>query len=171
MLDNVSEERLAQVHPELSRRIHQLAGMLSFNLRVVQGARSYAEQDALYAQGRTEPGKVVTEAKGGYSMHNFALAVDVCPMLSSGPDWNAGDPQWKELLEKAPLCHLSEGAEWHNAQGKATPDNPHLYPEESPASPSQEMRDAFAVGGLEVVWAIVFPQDNHDTVQDASAGE
>lgn len=46
-------------------------------LRVAQGYRSNEEQDALYAQGRTTPGNIVTWARGGESPHNFGFAVDV----------------------------------------------------------------------------------------------
>ena len=104
-MDAISEERLSLVHPELSRRIHQLADMLSFQIRVTQGLRTYAEQNALYDEGRTTPGRIVTEAKGGYSMHNFGLAVDVVPMTDTGaPDWNDKDDKWQEILAKAPSC-------------------------------------------------------------------
>lgn len=44
---------------------------------VAQGYRSTAEQNALYAQGRTKPGKIVTNARGGSSNHNFGVAVDL----------------------------------------------------------------------------------------------
>ena len=46
-------------------------------LRVAQGYRTVEEQDALYAQGRTTPGPIVTHAKGGESRHNKGTAVDV----------------------------------------------------------------------------------------------
>jgi peptidoglycan L-alanyl-D-glutamate endopeptidase CwlK len=39
--------------------------------------RTFEEQDALYAQGRTKPGRKVTNAKGGWSWHNFRRAFDV----------------------------------------------------------------------------------------------
>jgi peptidoglycan L-alanyl-D-glutamate endopeptidase CwlK len=42
-------------------------------LFVVHTWRSRKEQDQLYAQGRTEPGPIVTNAKGGESWHNLAL--------------------------------------------------------------------------------------------------
>jgi len=48
-----------------------------FNLRITAGFRTFEEQDALYAKGRTEPGPIVTNAKGGESFHNFGLAIDV----------------------------------------------------------------------------------------------
>jgi peptidoglycan LD-endopeptidase CwlK len=152
-MDSISEARLAQVHPELSRRIHQLAEMLPYMLRVTQGLRTYAEQNALYDQGRTTPGKIVTEAKGGYSMHNFGLAVDVVPMSASGqPDWNDKDAQWAEILAKAPACGLAEGAAW-----RTFPDEPHLYPQEVPASPDDNMRYLFNEGGVQAVWDALLP--------------
>lgn len=43
---------------------------------VAQGYRSIAEQNTLYAQGRTAPGNVVTNARGGQSNHNYGVAVD-----------------------------------------------------------------------------------------------
>jgi peptidoglycan LD-endopeptidase CwlK len=37
---------------------------------------------------RTAPGKIVTNAKGGYSNHNFGLAVDVVPFEEGTLNWN-----------------------------------------------------------------------------------
>jgi len=42
----------------------------------ISGHRSYAEQTELYAKGRTKPGRIVTNARAGYSNHNFGIAVD-----------------------------------------------------------------------------------------------
>ncbi len=51
--------------------------------------RDFESQNALYAQGRTTPGKIVTNAKAGESYHNFRVAFDFCPLLADGrPDWN-----------------------------------------------------------------------------------
>lgn len=146
-MDTHSEARLAAVHPELSRRVHQLADMLSFPLCVTQGLRTYPQQDALYQQGRTTPGSIVTEAKAGYSMHNFGLAVDVAPMDGFQIDWNGKDAKWAEILAKASTCGLAEGATW-----RTFPDEPHLYPTECPANPDDNLRYLFAEGGLEAVW-------------------
>jgi len=46
-------------------------------LKLISGLRTYEEQDALYAQGRTAPGPKVTNAPGGHSNHNFGLAFDM----------------------------------------------------------------------------------------------
>ena len=148
-LDDISMERLSQVHPELSRRVQQLADLLSFPIRVTQGLRTYAQQDALYQQGRTTPGKIVTNAAAGHSMHNFGMAVDVVPLKADGTaDWDSKDDQWVEILNKAPSCGLAEGAEW-----RTFPDMPHLYIEGCPANPDDNIRYLFENGGLSAVWA------------------
>jgi len=152
-MDAISEARLELIHPELSRRVRQLADMLDFPIRVVQGLRTYAEQDALYAQGRTAPGRIVTNAQGGQSMHNFGLAVDLAPMIEGKPDWDASDTNWQEMLAKGLTCGLEEGAHWTHVQ----PDYPHFYPQELPAGPSDAMREIFATQGLKAVWDEIFP--------------
>jgi peptidoglycan LD-endopeptidase CwlK len=147
-MDAHSEARLADIHPELARRIHQLADQLSFQLIVTQGLRTYPQQDALYQQGRTTPGAIVTKAPAGHSCHNFGLAVDVAPSDGTGGiDWSGKDPKWTELLAKAPSCGLAEGAEW-----RTFPDSPHLYPQELPANPDDNLRYLFSEGGLAAVW-------------------
>lgn len=45
--------------------------------RIISGTRTFDEQNKLYAQGRTSPGNVVTNARAGYSNHNFGIAWDV----------------------------------------------------------------------------------------------
>ena len=55
--------------------------------------RSNAEQAQLYAQGRTKPGVVVTNAKPGQSMHNpdtngQAWAFDAVPLVSGKAAWD-----------------------------------------------------------------------------------
>src|SRR6266480_820794 len=41
------------------------------NAKIIDGSRTFEEQDALFAIGRTKPGHVVTNARGGFSNHNF----------------------------------------------------------------------------------------------------
>lgn len=50
--------------------------------------RDNEAQDALYAQGRTKPGKRVTNAKAGQSMHNYRLAFDFVPMINNQCAWS-----------------------------------------------------------------------------------
>lgn len=143
-----SVARLSQVHPELQRRVLKLEAMLAFDIEVTQGVRSYAQQDALADQIPK-----VTEVRGGYSAHNFGYAVDVVPedIEPGQPDWNIDHPAWREILASAPSCGLAEGAQW-----RSFPDNPHLYLDELPAEPGDDMREAMASGGLPKVWADCF---------------
>jgi len=50
--------------------------------------RDAESQNKLYAQGRTEPGKKVTNAKGGQSFHNWKVAFDFCPIVNGKAEWN-----------------------------------------------------------------------------------
>lgn len=50
--------------------------------------RDKASQDALYAQGRTRPGKKVTNARGGQSFHNYQVAFDFVPIVHGKAIWN-----------------------------------------------------------------------------------
>lgn len=82
--DSITLQRIDFIHPKLKNELHQIyseiCGALSQNVgcRFVQVFRTFPEQDALYAQGRTKPGPKVTEAKAGHSYHNYGLAVDFC---------------------------------------------------------------------------------------------
>jgi peptidoglycan L-alanyl-D-glutamate endopeptidase CwlK len=53
-------------------------------VKYISGTRTYAEQDAIYAEGRTKPGPIRTKARGGESNHNFGIAVDVGLFLPDG---------------------------------------------------------------------------------------
>ena len=74
--------------------------------------RSAADQDALYAQGRTKPGRIVTNAKGGQSFHQFACALDLVPIVNGKPDWNGADPIWHEIAAVFKARGFEWGYEW-----------------------------------------------------------
>lgn len=89
------------------------------------GLRTYAQQDALYAKGRTAPGGIVTNARGGQSLHNFAIAVDFCRHKGTeykgklNPDWR--DSEYEILAEEAEKLGLESGLRW-----KSFKDSPHI---------------------------------------------
>jgi len=92
-----SERRLRQLHPALASAVRATIADLAAQgivVEVVQGLRTFAEQDELYAKGRTRPGAIVTQARGGESNHNYGLAVDLCPFTNDKPDWNAPVGVW-----------------------------------------------------------------------------
>lgn len=55
----------------------KIASRHGLTVEAISGTRTYAEQDHLYAQGRTRPGSIVTNAKAGQSNHNFGVAIDL----------------------------------------------------------------------------------------------
>lgn len=83
--------------------------------------RTIAEQNNLYAQGRTKPGKVVTKAKGGQSPHNFGLGCDLAPMKDNKIWWNAPDIIWKQMADIAVQLGLTAGYYFHSIV-----DKPHV---------------------------------------------
>jgi peptidoglycan L-alanyl-D-glutamate endopeptidase CwlK len=80
--------------------------------KYISGTRTYAEQDALYAKGRTAPGPVVTKARGGESNHNFGIAVDVGLFTPDGK-YLGSSPLYKEIgkiVKEFPT--LEWGGDW-----------------------------------------------------------
>lgn len=73
--------------------------------------RSIDEQNSLFAIGRTKPGKKVTNARGGQSMHNYALAYDCVPVLHGKPVWGTTGADL-ELWQKVGLLGVACGLEW-----------------------------------------------------------
>lgn len=92
MLDAINEKRVASLHAPFQTLVRQFldeCAKAGYRLRVTYGLRTLDEQAALYAQGRTASGKVVTNAKPGQSPHNYAAALDVVFLDAKGqPDWN-----------------------------------------------------------------------------------
>ncbi|EBF5125139.1 hypothetical protein FH002_10485 [Listeria monocytogenes] len=76
--------------------------------------RSKAEQDALYEQGRSKPGPIVTNAKGGQSNHNFGVAVDLCLYTNDGKDviWETTTKRWLRVVAIAKSVGFKWGGDW-----------------------------------------------------------
>jgi peptidoglycan L-alanyl-D-glutamate endopeptidase CwlK len=153
-MDAPSEEKLAQVHPVLATKVRAandaLIASTGNGLRVAQGLRTYAEQEALYEQGRSEPGSIVTNAPGGYSNHNFGMAVDCYPFTAGDAgalDWNGSDPEFLAMVAALKAQGLVWGGDW-----KSITDKPHFQLAGVPVSPTPADRKAFAAGGLSNVW-------------------
>lgn len=89
-------------------------------VRVISGTRSYAEQNALFRRGRYgNPGPVVTNARGGQSLHNFGVA------------WDVGlfDAQGRYLRDGAAYAQAAkagwvDGVEWGGDNARFV-DRPH----------------------------------------------
>ena len=79
--DTRSESNIATLVPRAQKQARaflQAALDAGLRVRIIDGSRSFAAQDALYAKGRNgKPGPVVTNARGGFSNHNFGIAWDI----------------------------------------------------------------------------------------------
>lgn len=120
---------------------------------VTSGPRTYAEQTLLYAQGRTSPGVVVTQAQAGESAHNFGIAIDVC--RDASPDIGGLQPDWQdESYEILGDLAREHGLVWGGDWGK--PDRPHLqWPGFVTVEQLAPLRHAYETGGLAAAWAVL----------------
>ncbi len=70
-------DALEQNTRALAQNIVATAPKFGMNIKIISTFRTEAEQNRLYAQGRTLPGPVVTNAQAGQSYHNYGLAFDI----------------------------------------------------------------------------------------------
>lgn len=148
-MNRSSEQRLRQLHPALAAAVRDAIADLAargIGVEVVQGLRTFEEQDALFARGRTEPGPIVTQARGGESNHNFGLAADLCPFTDGTPDWDAPIDVWTAVGKTA----IAHGLEW-GGQWKKFIDKPHV---QLPLMTVKECATCYQAGGLDAVWEV-----------------
>jgi len=69
----------------LAKRFIDLSKANNLDIIINVAFRSWDDQDKLYAAGRTMPGKIVTNARGGDSYHNWGLAFDATPLENGMP--------------------------------------------------------------------------------------
>jgi peptidoglycan L-alanyl-D-glutamate endopeptidase CwlK len=85
------------------------------DLLVTSTYRSNEEQAALYAQGRTKPGAIVTNARPGDSYHNWRCAFDVVPLRNGKPVWGTTGPDgdlWRKIGEMGESVGLEWAGRW-----------------------------------------------------------
>ena len=80
-----------------------VAALYGYDLRITAALRTAQEQDALYDEGRTVDGHIVTEAPAGKSIHNYGLAVDVADI------YRGYDIDWTKLVAIGAYCGLQSG--------------------------------------------------------------
>lgn len=118
----MTKEIISKLHPAIRERTEKfLAEALrkEIELRITFGMRTFAQQLALYNQGRTTPGPIVTKARPGESFHNYGLAIDVIPFVNNKPDWNT------RLWSTISVLGKTQGFEW-GGDWKTIVDRPHF---------------------------------------------
>ncbi len=141
MKDKVSVDRIAKLHPAIRKEaieiIEKVESGLPKNMaiRVVQGLRTFKEQNDLYAQGRTKPGRRVTNAKGGQSNHNYGLALDFAILLDKDNNgtfetlsWDAdADLDKDKVADWLEIARAFKAAGWAwGGDFKSIIDKPHV---------------------------------------------
>lgn len=140
MRDTVSIARVDLLHPKIRQEVKNLienaeAQLPNCAIRVVQGLRTFPEQDALYAKGRTTKGPIVTNARAGASFHNYGLAIDFAILYDKDKNgtyeslsWDTlkdmdkdGESDWMEVVEIFENAGYVWGGRFQSIQ-----DNPHL---------------------------------------------
>lgn len=115
----INSRSLDELHPVVRERVDEFLARCAdegIDLLVTSTYRDHASQDALYAQGRAVPGPVVTNARAGYSWHNWRCAVDVVPMRNGKPVWGTSTAVdrglWERVGEIGEACGLEWAARW-----------------------------------------------------------
>lgn len=119
------------LHPKVAENaeiLKEKAAEKDIAIQITDGFRTHEEQDALFAQGRTEPGNIVTNAGGGESYHNYGLAVDFAVENNGEVMWDTsydgndnGKSDWEEVAEIAKDLGFTWGGDWEDFV-----DYPHL---------------------------------------------
>lgn len=120
-MDNVTKQRINLLHPSVRQEVLQIVEECDkvltgrAKMRITQGLRTFAEQDALYNKRPR-----VTKAKGGQSVHNYGFAVDICMIIDgkeasfdTHKDWD-GDKiaDWDECVKIFAKHGWSWGGNW-----------------------------------------------------------
>lgn len=164
------------VHPELARRYLLIKAdvkkEMGFDIRATQCLRTIEEQNALYAQGRTTPGSIVTWAMGGESWHNFGLAIDIC---FSGKDPYFDQNSYKTVYwKKFGEIVERQGLVWGGGVSypKDKKDLPHM--QLTMGLSLGEIKSIHNSGGMPAVWSEIdrrLKGDKNDTSRICDASE
>lgn len=111
----INSRKLEDLLPPVRERVERMIAACDaegIDLLVTSTYRDNASQEALYAQGRTAPGRIVTNARSGQSYHNYRCAVDVVPIRNGKAIWNAKDPIWQRIGTLGKAAGLEWAGDW-----------------------------------------------------------
>ncbi len=125
---------ITSLHPTLQKKAAQLKKKCKkqgISILFSECLRTKEEQDALYAQGRTVPGNIVTNAKGSTysSQHQWGIAIDFYLNMDVNGDGNKKDDAFNnstQLFDQVGSIAKSIGLGW-GGDWTSIKDRPHLY--------------------------------------------
>ena len=118
----INSRKISDLLPQVAVKAEQFISQCKaqgIEVLIYSTFRDNESQAALYAQGRTAAGKIVTNAKAGHSFHNHRVAFDFVPMLHGKEQWN-NDELYHKCGSIAQACGLEWGGAW-----KTFADKPH----------------------------------------------
>jgi len=110
----INSRSLSDLNPKVAAMCSEFINRCktqNIDIIITSTYRDAESQNALYAQGRTAPGKKVTNAKGGQSFHNWHVAFDFCPIVGGKAVWN-NDELWTKCGEIAESVGLEWAGRW-----------------------------------------------------------
>jgi len=123
-LGSLNKKALAKLEPFVTAA-EQAMEKHGVKVEVISGLRSWAAQAALFAQGRTKPGRIVTKARPGSSWHNYGLAIDL-GLFSNGVYLDEVDPKRADrLYQEIGTIAAKHGIEWAG-NWKSFTETPHF---------------------------------------------
>lgn len=113
---NTLDEKIRDTFIKFILEAKQIASEYGVDYVAISGTRDKATQDNLFAQGRSKPGPIVTNARYPYSNHNHKLAVDM-GCFKNGKYLDETQPAFTEKVHKAvaqiaPKFNLDWGGGW-----------------------------------------------------------
>jgi peptidoglycan L-alanyl-D-glutamate endopeptidase CwlK len=110
----INSRNIEDLHPIVKIKCQKFLDLCSIafkdtNIKVILTStyRDNESQAKLYAQGRTEKGNIVTNAKAGKSYHNYKMAFDFLPTKDGKASWDD-----IKLWQKCGLLAKEAGLEW-----------------------------------------------------------
>jgi peptidoglycan L-alanyl-D-glutamate endopeptidase CwlK len=104
-----------EMQPMWQRVYARVRDELRYTLVLIHTYRSLEEQAWIYAQGRTRPGSIVTNAKPGYSWHNFRRALDYGIRVNNIISWKEPfNGFWEKVWE---IAHEEGFTDWGGSYG------------------------------------------------------
>jgi peptidoglycan L-alanyl-D-glutamate endopeptidase CwlK len=118
----VNSRKIEDLHPvvqDLCNKFIAKCADAGIKVIITSTYRDNESQTQLYNQGRTTPGKIVTKAKAGQSMHNYRLAFDFCPMIED-------TCAWTDTLLFIKCANIGKSLGLESGMDFSNPDKPHL---------------------------------------------
>lgn len=132
--DGDGMREISDLHPRLQEKIAELKALVRKELKIEIGIseclRTVAEQDDLYAKGRTAAGSIVTNCRGNTysSMHQWGVAFDFylkCDVDKDGQTTDDAFNNRTKLFNKIGAIGERIGLEW-GGSWKSIVDLPHF---------------------------------------------